>query len=101
MTSLALGIDTGGTFTDGVLFDLDRKEILAKSKILTTRHDLTLAIDSCLGNLLEKVGLEGQLPASGLGAAAQAIDPARIKMAALSTTLATNAIVEGRGAEVG
>jgi N-methylhydantoinase A/oxoprolinase/acetone carboxylase beta subunit len=25
MANLALGIDTGGTFTDGVIFDLDQK----------------------------------------------------------------------------
>lgn len=86
MSSLALGIDTGGTFTDGVLFDLESKEVLAKSKVFTTRCDLTRAIDSCLGNIMRQTGC---------------LDPGRIKMIALSTTLATNAIVEDRGAEVG
>lgn len=86
MANLALGIDTGGTLTDGVLFDLDRREIIAKSKVCTTRHDLILAIDSCLNNIM------GQTVH---------FDPDRIKMVSLSTTLATNSIVEGRGAEVG
>ena len=71
MSSLALGIDTGGTFTDGVLFDLESKEVLAKSKVFTTRCDLTRAIDSCLGNIMRQTGC---------------LDPGRIKMIALSTT---------------
>ncbi|HOL16531.1 MAG TPA: hydantoinase/oxoprolinase family protein [Bacillota bacterium] len=86
MANLALGIDTGGTFTDGVIFDLDRSEIIAKTKVTTTRHNLTLAIDRCLDDLLSE--------------AAQ-INFDWIKMVSLSTTLATNAIVEGQGAEVG
>ena len=45
MVNLALGIDTGGTLTDGVLFDLDRKKIVAKTKVITTRHNLTLAVE--------------------------------------------------------
>ena len=91
MANLALGIDTGGTFTDGVIFDLDRKTVEAKTKVETTRHDLTLAINRCLDNLIvalkEKKGDQ--------------IDIRQLKMVSLSTTLATNAIVEGQGAEVG
>lgn len=86
MTNLAIGIDTGGTLTDGVLFDLDKKEILAKQKVFTTRHDLTLAIDSCLDGIMEQ---------------GKNLDLFRIKMVSLSTTLATNAIIEGQGAAVG
>ena len=37
MANLALGIDTGGTFTDGVIFDLDRSEIMAKTKVTTSQ----------------------------------------------------------------
>ena len=33
--SLSLGIDTGGTFTDAVLLDADRR-VLASAKSLTT-----------------------------------------------------------------
>ena len=101
MANLALGIDTGGTLTDGVLFDLERKEILAKSKVLTTRHDLTLAIDSCLDNILGGTGGQVPRPSDNITGQTKQVDPARIKMVSLSTTLATNAIVEGRGAEVG
>ena len=69
MANLALGIDTGGTFTDGVLFDLDRKEILAKSKVLTSRPDLTPAIEACLAHLMESCSGKGRAPALGAGAA--------------------------------
>ncbi len=87
MANLALGIDTGGTFTDGVIWELDKKEILCKTKVVTTRHDLHLAIDNCLQGLLDQWPDEYNL--------------SEIKMISLSTTLATNAIVEGQGAEVG
>lgn len=91
MANLALGIDTGGTFTDGVIFDLDQKKVEAKTKVETTRHNLTLAINRCLDNLVanlkENKGIQ--------------VDIGQIKMVSLSTTLATNAIVEGQGAEVG
>lgn len=86
MNNLALGIDTGGTLTDGVLFDLDQKEIVAKTKVITTRHNLSLAVGQCLDNLLSQ---------------RDQIELDRIKMVSLSITLATNAIVEGQGAEVG
>jgi N-methylhydantoinase A/oxoprolinase/acetone carboxylase beta subunit len=86
MVNQALGIDTGGTFTDGVIFDLDQKVILKKTKKITTRHDLNLAIENCLNGLINE-GKE--------------VDLDDIEMVSLSTTLATNAIVEGQGAEVG
>jgi N-methylhydantoinase A/oxoprolinase/acetone carboxylase beta subunit len=86
MANLALGIDTGGTFTDGVIFDLDSKKILKKTKTITTRHKLFTAIDNCLNNLITDEN---------------DIDLEEIRMVSLSTTLATNAIVEGQGAEVG
>ncbi|HED24514.1 MAG TPA: hydantoinase/oxoprolinase family protein [Firmicutes bacterium] len=91
MADVALGIDTGGTFTDGVIFDLENKTVKAKAKVETTRHDLTLAVNRCLDRLLE-----AYRDSSG-----GAIDTGKFKMVALSTTLATNAIVEGQGAEVG
>lgn len=80
--SYVLGIDTGGTYTDGVLLDFKGKTVVKKAKAFTTPQDLTLGIKECIDNLGE-------------------LDPARIKMVCLSTTLATNAIVEGRGGKVG
>lgn len=91
MANLALGIDTGGTFTDGVIFELDQKTVEAKTKVETTRHNLTLAINRCLDNLVDDLKEKKD----------NQVDIGQIKMVSLSTTLATNAIVEGQGAEVG
>ena len=91
MPHYALGIDTGGTFTDGVIFDLDSKEVVAKAKVITNRFDLADTIDGCLDTLFSRPELRSfgrdSLP--------------DIVMSCLSTTLATNATVEGQGADVG
>jgi len=41
---IGLGIDTGGTYTDAVLYDLDGKSTLARAKALTTHENLTRGI---------------------------------------------------------
>jgi len=79
---LILGIDTGGTYTDSVIWDRDSGKILCKTKELTTQHDLIIGIQNCLQSL----------PAIMLN---------HIAMVCLSTTLATNAIVEGKGCRTG
>jgi N-methylhydantoinase A/oxoprolinase/acetone carboxylase beta subunit len=76
-----LGIDTGGTYTDGVLLDEGTRQVVATAKTLTTRHDLTECILKVLDDLLPD-------------------DPGRISLVSISTTLATNAIVEGKGRPV-
>ncbi|CAD7851134.1 MAG: Hydantoinase/oxoprolinase family protein [Olavius algarvensis Gamma 3 endosymbiont] len=78
--SLRLGIDTGGTFTDAVLVD-DNKKIINAEKSLTTRFDLSLGI----GDVIAK------LPSASL---------AGVTMVSLSTTLTTNSVVEDLGAPV-
>ena len=75
---LGLGVDCGGTYTDAVVYDLDGGEVLASSKFPTTHHDLARCIDGVLEGLPPDLLRESRL-------------------ACLSTTLATNAIVEGRG----
>jgi len=79
---LALGIDAGGTCTDAVLYDLASGRVLCKAKSLTTHDDLSRGIDGALDGLHA-----GLFP--------------RITTVCLSTTLATNAVVEGRGQPVG
>lgn len=79
--SLRLGIDTGGTYTDAVLFDTASKKVLEKSKSLTTRHNLIEGIASSIGSTLTNR------------------DPKDVSLVCLSTTLATNSIVEGHGAK--
>jgi N-methylhydantoinase A/oxoprolinase/acetone carboxylase beta subunit len=81
--TIALGIDTGGTYTDAVLVDHDSGTVLASAKALTTRHDLSIGIGEAVKRVL-----------------AQDIAPAGVDLVALSTTLATNAIVEGQGSPV-
>ncbi|MDR7031511.1 N-methylhydantoinase A/oxoprolinase/acetone carboxylase beta subunit [Mesorhizobium sp. BE184] len=76
-----LGIDTGGTYTDAVLWSDGRGAVLAKAKALTTRHDLAIGIAGAVDAVLDASGL----------------DPAAIKLVSMSTTLATNALVEGQG----
>lgn len=79
---IGLGIDAGGTYTDAVVYDPGARAVLAKAKSLTTYHDLVEGIRGALA----------QLPPELLG---------RVGVTSLSTTLATNSIVEGRGHRVG
>ena len=73
-----IGIDTGGTCTDAVIYDFETKEVLSEAKTLTTHKDLKIGIRDVLRKLPEDLLREcGQ--------------------AALSTTLATNACVENLG----
>ncbi|MBE3101827.1 MAG: hydantoinase/oxoprolinase family protein [Firmicutes bacterium] len=75
---LGLGIDTGGTYTDSVIYDFDTKQIITKAKALTTKEDLTIGIIGSLVQLSSDVMKD-------------------IELVSLSTTLATNACVEGKG----
>ena len=81
---MRLGIDTGGTFTDAVLYDSDQG-LLSTAKSLTTHHDLSIGIREAIGLIDSK----GSTPLSNL-----------VQITSISTTLATNAIVEGRGGTV-
>ena len=81
--ALLLGIDTGGTYTDAVLIR-NESEVIASAKSLTTRHDLAIGVGGAVRAVLEQSG----------------VTPDDISMAALSTTLATNALVEGQGGRV-
>ena len=48
---LGIGIDTGGTYTDAVLYDFEDGTILGTAKALTTRDDLSKGILSALDGL--------------------------------------------------
>ncbi|HET91418.1 MAG TPA: hydantoinase/oxoprolinase family protein [Chloroflexi bacterium] len=82
--TIALGIDTGGTYTDAVLVDHDSGAVLATAKALTTRHDLAIGIGEAIASVLD----------------GEAISTDDVQLVALSTTLATNAIVEGQGSPI-
>jgi N-methylhydantoinase A/oxoprolinase/acetone carboxylase beta subunit len=79
-----LGVDTGGTYTDAVILDEGANLILGKAKALTSRHDLAVGI--------------GQAVDAALAASGVAVGD--VALVSLSTTLATNALVEGQGARV-
>ncbi|MDW3220085.1 MAG: hydantoinase/oxoprolinase family protein [Acidimicrobiales bacterium] len=76
-----VGVDTGGTYTDAVVYDDRAGVVLAKAKAPTTHDDLAVGI---------REALDGAL-------AAAAVAPDTIGLVSLSTTLATNALVEGVG----
>jgi len=77
---LWLGLDTGGTFTDAVLLADGR--VIATAKALTTPWNLANGIGQAIRAVLEL------LPA---GASRQ-----DVSLVSVSTTLATNAVVENR-----
>ena len=77
-----LGIDTGGTYTDGAILDMESGKVLCSAKSLTTRHDLAIGI----GNVIKKLD--------------NSLFPC-IRLIGISSTLATNSVVEGKGCRVG
>lgn len=81
---MLLGIDVGGTHTDAVAIGLKGgARILASCKV-PTRHDALLSsVTEALENILGQV------------------DPAGVTQLNLSTTLSTNAIVQGKIEDVG
>lgn len=79
-----LGVDTGGTYTDAVVLDDRADRVVASAKSLTTREDLSLGIGRAIDAALAEAGV----------AATQ------VALVSLSTTLATNALVEGQGGRV-
>jgi N-methylhydantoinase A/oxoprolinase/acetone carboxylase beta subunit len=83
--TIALGIDTGGTYTDAAVVDQTSGQVLCAAKALTTRRDLSLGIGEAIDAAFRKPG---------------APRPSAVSLTALSTTLATNAIVEGQGSPV-
>ena len=82
--AIFLGVDTGGTYTDAVLME-DNERVIASSKSLTTKSDLSIGIGNAIKDVLNK----------------SSSNPSDIVLASLSTTLATNALVEGHGESVG
>jgi N-methylhydantoinase A/oxoprolinase/acetone carboxylase beta subunit len=80
--SFLLGVDTGGTYTDAVLMDEAATRVIAKAKALTSRPDLSVGVGQAIDAVMAGV------------------NPADVGMVSLSTTLATNALVEGQGGRV-
>ena len=79
--TLILGIDTGGTHTDAVALNPATDAVIAWHKTPTTHADLAIGVSAAID------GLRG-------------VAPSRIGLVSLSTTLATNAAIEGLGGRV-
>ena len=52
--SIGIGIDTGGTYTDAVIYDFDNEIVLDSAKALTTKNDLTIGIS----NVIDKLSID-------------------------------------------
>jgi len=81
LQGLWLGLDTGGTFTDAVLL-ADGRRVIASAKALTTPWNLAIGIAKAIRAVLDL---------RGTGASRE-----QIGLVSVSTTLATNAVVENR-----
>ena len=76
-----IGIDVGGTNTDGVLYDCVKKKIAASVKIPTIHYSYAKAIESSLKALIGRCGNNSS----------------KIVSLNISTTVSTNALLEGNG----
>ncbi|MEN0044718.1 MAG: hydantoinase/oxoprolinase N-terminal domain-containing protein, partial [Pseudomonadota bacterium] len=79
-----LGVDVGGTFTDLLLFN-DESGRTFRSKVPSTPHDPSEAVITGTRGICESAG----------------IAPSDIEDFLHGTTVATNAVLEGKGARVG
>lgn len=79
--SARLGVDIGGTFTDLVVSD-QRTGAIRVGKVLTTAKDPAHGVEQGVQALLDEAG----------------VDPARVGAVVHGTTLATNALIERKGA---
>ncbi len=88
-TNLALGIDTGGTYTDAVLVEHTSGQVVTSAKALTTRHDLAIGIAEAIHAVCAAAAARGIRDAA-----------AAVTLVGLSTTLATNTLAEGQRSAV-
>ena len=84
MEHYIIGIDTGGTYTDAVLLDIATRRVAATAKVPTTHFDLSQGAGRVLSELLGK----------------SAVDARQVLAVSISSTLATNSVVENKGARV-
>ena len=84
MSHFRLAVDIGGTITDAVLFNENTGQVHT-DKVLTTQNDLSQGFVSCFRRFRER----------------SISDPEYIRYIVHGTTVATNALLERRGARVG
>lgn len=81
---MRLGVDVGGTFTDLLLHD-DRRQRSFRAKTPSTPEDQSVGVVEGIREICAIAGIE----------------PGEIELVLHGTTVATNAVLEGRGARVG
>ena len=86
-SSYLIGVDTGGTFTDAAIIEAHGHRVVARAKAITTKGDLAIGVGEAITLAV------AQLP--------QGLQAQDIALVSVSTTLATNAVVEGHGSPVG
>jgi N-methylhydantoinase A/oxoprolinase/acetone carboxylase beta subunit len=82
-----IGIDTGGTYTDAAIIDQAQHRVLATAKAITTKGDLAVGVSEAMDLAIAKLDSDFRIE--------------QVKLVSVSTTLATNAVVEGHGSAVG
>ena len=82
-----IGVDTGGTYTDAAIIEAEGHGVVASAKSITTKGDLAVGVTGAIRAATAK------LP--------EGLKPSDISLVSVSTTLATNAVVEGHGSAVG
>lgn len=85
--SYFIGVDTGGTYTDAAVIAAGDHRVIASAKAITTKGDLAIGVTEAITRAV------ASLPAG--------LKPEDISLVSVSTTLATNAVVEGHGSAVG
>ena len=85
--SYLVGVDTGGTYTDAAIIEASGHRVIASAKAITTKGDLAIGVAEAITRAV------ALLP--------QGLQPKDISLVSVSTTLATNAVVEGHGSAVG
>lgn len=81
---MRLGVDVGGTFTDLLLQD-DAAQTTYRAKTPSTPQDQSIGVSEGVRLICEKAGVK----------------PSDISLVLHGTTVATNAVLEGKGARVG
>ena len=82
-----IGVDTGGTYTDAAVIEAAGHKVIASAKALTTKGDLAIGVSEAI--------------TKAIAALPHGLAPGDISLVSVSTTLATNAVVEGHGSPVG
>ena len=85
-SSYLIGVDTGGTYTDCAIIEARGHRVVARAKAITTKGDLAIGVSEAINQAV------AQLP--------RQLTPQDIGLVSVSTTLATNAVVEGHGSSV-